>query len=343
MSNKKWNIKVKKWKDFRFNRHEMDRYEGTRLGIHRRWVSKSGPTSGGQRLGRTEPERKYLIGLLRKFVGRGIDEFIKEYNHKTKDLPSIDSLGYTRFLDVGDQHVKDLPSYRTMDEDSQVLRPYGGKRPFWVDSSGIIRERDLDLGCTNKKGFGKMRIQYNQRLWIPKFGQVRVTPWKGGTYMCEPQNYKPEYREPVYFFDAFARVGSVIKKFPVYGCGTIDYYNYHAYCLGKEATGRGFYDPEVGGTGYCYGYRTNSTKAIRIEEEWIGVEVLGVKTSHHHQTIIENPEYVELQGKLLSSAPKERKEIQKRLRMLKPEIKVDYGMGTVYYFIKRQDYEEQSR
>ena len=73
----------------------MNKYEGTHLGMSRRWTHKSGPTSTQwckrwKNYG--EVPRKYIIGLLNKFVGKPYIDFINEYNHKLNSFEGVNTI-----------------------------------------------------------------------------------------------------------------------------------------------------------------------------------------------------------------------------------------------------------
>ena len=72
MSEKKWSLKDNSDRvDLRYSRHMMNEFEGTHLGMSRRWTHKSGPMSTGS-MKRWKNygiiPRKYIIGLLNKFI-----------------------------------------------------------------------------------------------------------------------------------------------------------------------------------------------------------------------------------------------------------------------------------
>lgn len=344
MSENKWSLKdnmESSW--LKFSRKMMNEYEGTHLGMHRRWTHKSGPTSTGfmKKYWRNYGiiPRKYIIGLLNKFVGKEFDSFVNEFNQKIKNFNGIDKHSYTRYIDCGDYFKK-----KSIFDERFVYEPYGGERPYYVDEDGIIHKHEIKVENTKNKGLNKIQLAYNKRLFIPKFGCVRINPIKENGYQKEDYNFEEKYRNPVYFFDAFVFVNGKVVKLPIYGCATEIYNYYNYYCL-SHSDGKGYYKKDQYGFSHSDISHSNDIKAMKIEDEWVGIpskNLPGVKTSHHYHIRMKNPIYEKVFQEMNSTT--DLSTIQKctaKLKILKEIDYCDFGMGdNINYFIKRKDYEK---
>ena len=343
MSEHKWNIENGERIDYMFNRRMMNSFEGSHLGMHRRWTHKSGPCSTHRwRSGHLpKVQRKYVIGLLNKYVGKPLDSFIKAFNHKVKESigVDIDKDSWMLYLDRGD--FKKLGHSYQVWQENFIYEPYGKKRPFYVDEEGIIRHEKIDPSHTNRKGLSKMQVKYNQSLFIPKVKDVKLKPY-GSTslYSAELEMNKPEYRKPFYFFDAFVSFNGTVKKVPLYGshlCLYKDYASYVRYPFGKQ-------------TFYGKDWMTSQTRdkaAIGIEETWVPIDksmIPGIKSVQHWHVMIPNEaKDVALGQAAICTDPIERKRLAKKASAMPEMISADLGMGEIAYFMKRTDYESVTK
>lgn len=345
MSEHKWSMKDNSDSVYlRYSRRMMNNFEGTHLGMSRRWTHKSGPTSTGwckrwKNIGIIP--RKYIIGLLNKFEGKSFNDFVNEFNFKIKDFNGVDKHSYIKYLDCGDYFKRN-----SIFDEKFIYEPYGGLRPYFVDDEGIIHKREIKIENTKNKGLNKIQLAYNKRLFIPKFGCVRINPIDKYIYQSQDNNFEEKYRNPVYFFDAFVFVNGKVVKLPVYGCNTEIYHYYNYYC-NTHPNGKGYYQKSKY-SWYINDLRySTDPKAMKIEDEWVGVpskNLPGVKTSHHYHIRIKNPIYEKVFQEMNST--KDLSIIQKcsaKLKMLKEYDYCDFGMGdNINYFIKRKDYEKIS-
>lgn len=350
MSEKKWSLKDNSetvW--LRYSRRMMNKYEGTHLGMSRRWTHKSGPTSTQwckrwKNYG--EVPRKYIIGLLNKFVGKPYIDFINEYNHKLNSFEGVNTNDYLKYIAQSKVendifHEKFFHNSGCDFTDRHLYQPYGGYRPYYVDDNGIIQKAKLDDTCTNKKGFNKIQLTYNSRLYIPKFKDVKI---------YNTENYrnsytlKQEFKQPVYFFDAFVKIEDKIVKLPLYGCIEPIFIDYNCYCNYSNKTGKGFY-----GSSSQVMFKRNDPAAEIIEKEWVGIswkDIPKVKHEQHYHTYYENTKWNEIKNQIniCEANGEDTSELKRKLSNTPKLIYSDLGFGNeIRYFIKRSDYEKVNK
>lgn len=343
MSEKKWSLKDNMGTNYeKFSRRMMNNFEGTHLGMSRRWTHKSGPTSTGflKKYWRNYGiiPRKYIIGLLNKFVGKEFNDFVNEFNQKIKEFNGVDKHSYIKYIDCGDYFKR-----KSIFDEKFIYEPYGGKRPFFVDEDGIIHKCEIKIENTKNHGLNKIQLSYNKRLYIPKFGEVRLIQINSNKYSRQDYNFKPEYRNPVYFFDAYAFIKGKVVKVALYGCATEIYHYYNHYCL-NHPNGHGYYKKDKYNLTHSDIAHSNDIKAMKIEDEWVGISskyLPGIKTSHHYHIYMKNPLYEKLIQEMNSTNDNDIiMKNRNKLKFIKEYDYCDFGMGDdIIYFIKRKDYD----
>ena len=347
MSEKKWSLKDNSetvW--LRYSRRMMNNYEGTHLGMSRRWTHKSGPISTGwckrwKNYG--EVPRKYIIGLLNKFIGKSYEDFIDEYNHKLNSFEGVNKDDYLKYIAQSKTendifHEKFSHNSGCDYKDRHIYQPYGGYKPYYVDDNGIIQKAKFDDTCTNKRGFNKIQLTYNSRLYIPKFKDIKT--YNNSNYKND-YILKPEFRQPLYFFDAFVKIKDKIVKLPLYGCIEPIFIDYNCYCNYNKKSGKGFYK-----YGSPLTFVRNDPQAEIIEKEWVGIswnDIPKVKHEQHYHIYCDNPKWNEIKNKIDICEAKEEDtiELRRKLNNTPKLIYQDLGFGNeIRYFIKRSDYEK---
>lgn len=347
MSEKKWSLKdnmESSW--LRFSRRMMNEYEGTHLGMSRRWTHKSGPMSTGfiKKHWRNYGiiPRKYIIGLLNKFIEKSFDDFVNEYNHKIQDFKGVNTDDYLKYISINESDDKQFHSKFNRNYyyfENQLYKPYGGHKPYYVDENGLIQKTNIDSKFTKKKGFNSIQLSYNSKLYIPKFNDVKTY---NDSHYRNTYSLKTEFLEPVYFFDGYIKIKEKVVKVPLYGCIEPLYVSYNNYCHNHE-NGIGFY--------YKNGYSkdlfaTNNPKGKIIEENWVGISSSNmprIKREQHYHKYVENTKWNELNNKInkLKENNEDTSEFDKRLKITPRYIYQDLGFGSnICYFIKRSDYEK---
>lgn len=352
MSEKKWSLKDNAEKvELVYSRRMMNNYEGTHLGMSRRWTHKSGPMSTGwtknyKNYG--EVPRKYIIGLLNKFIGKPYKDFINEYNHKLNSFNGINKDDYLKYIAQSKVendifHEKFSHNSGCDFRDRHIYQPYGGYRPYYVDDNNLIQRSKLDDTCTNKKGFNKLQLNYNSRLYIPKFKDVKT--YNDSNHY---RNYilKKEFYDPLYFFDAFVKIENKIVKLPLYGCINQIYCDYNNYCH-YHKDGKGFY---YKGSKYPHDlFVSRESKAEIIEREWVGIpsrNIPKVKREQHYHMWINNPKWNEIKNKIdiCEVNQEDTSELKRKLNNVSKLIYQDLGFGNnINYFVKRKDYEKVNK
>lgn len=348
MSEKKWSLKDNTDKvELLYSRRMMNNYEGTHLGMSRRWTHKSGPmstswTKNYKKIG--EVPRKYIIGLLNKFIGKSYNDFVNEYSHKLSSFEGVNKDDYLKYIAQSkienDIFHKKFSHNSGCDfRDRHIYQPYGGYRPYYVDDNGIIQKAKLDDTCTNKKGFNKIQLTYNSRLYIPKFKDVKI--YNNSNYRND-YILKQEFKQPLYFFDAFIKIENKIVKLPLYGCIEPIFIDYNLYC-NHHKNGKGFYKR---GTFHLTLFTHSEPQAQNIENEWVGIswqDIPKVKHEQHYHVYCENSKYNEIKNKIdiCEAKGEDTTQLRRKLNNTPKLIYQDLGFGNeIRYFIKRSDYEK---
>lgn len=204
MSNKIWTVKYSSYgrrsryhRGKGFPRTAMKYYEGNHLSMRKRMMSKSNfDTAWGYRDG-SDPyiQRKYIVGLLYKFVDKPYSKFMKAFTDRAKHLLKkyhIHNTDINYFLDSGGQ----LPKY--------------SDPKFHVDGDGIIRK---DPDPKRRRFLTSNLIYANRRVQIPNFGQARDEQYGP---------LKERFRKPILLGEFYVRIGNHNPKVPVYTLGNAE-------------------------------------------------------------------------------------------------------------------------
>lgn len=209
MSENKWTFKVHNHgrrgryrthssKGKGFPRHTMDKYEGTHLGMSKRMFSKS--QFGSIRWWRRPVwiHKKYLLGLIYKYIGKPYKKFEEVWTSKT-------ALLYNKYGVV----KEDLSYYINTGNPPEK---YWYTPKFYIDRGGILRKYPVPK---RKKSIIKAvsiprRLRdYNSKVQVPDFGEARYGPYPYGSL-------KSEFKRPLLLGEFYVSIEEIVYKLPVY-------------------------------------------------------------------------------------------------------------------------------
>lgn len=350
MSEKKWSCKWtssgrrgRSHKGKEFPRHTLQYYDGSRLGMRKRIWSKSSMHTV-YREGKPALTSKYIIGLLNKYVGKTYEELKFVYDRRTKHLKKY----YIRWNKLED-FLHDKPEKNSWRES------------FYVDEDGIIRK--VKQKARHKRTLTKKQWEFNKKVKIPDFGQCRENPRYAATrrwgYAYNDTNYFDiinKMQAPLLLGTFWVNYENRIFKIPVYTCCREimrDYSNYNGWTWVR---GKQVHTP-FHSSHTTWHKPTNDwiKKAIRVEKEWIPINVWGLPNGQSY--IMRLPNYqrvglissIEERIKKLASItnPIEINRLQssidtdtERLEKMSEMQLYDMGYGRFYTFMKRTDYEQ---
>ncbi|MBO4874115.1 MAG: hypothetical protein J5542_02225 [Bacteroidales bacterium] len=141
MSEKKWKIdsrvpsryrECRRRKGSEFPRHGMDEYEGKRLSMNKHCRSKRSIRT--YRYHWAYLPQRLIDGLLKKYLNCPFNDLLSEFYAKTKSLRRSRKQCMSATLRYFETKVED--------EHTQFLYRQGGKRDFYIDDSGILRQTE---------------------------------------------------------------------------------------------------------------------------------------------------------------------------------------------------------
>ncbi|MBR2248850.1 MAG: hypothetical protein IJ880_17870 [Bacilli bacterium] len=351
MSDKKWSCK---WtgsgrrgrchKGKEYPRHALQYYDGTHLSMRKRIYSKS-IMGSVWREGRAAIPRKYIIGLLNKYVGKTYEELKFAYDQRTKNLTKKYNICWNKLEDF----LYDEPP----------KKPW--RDSFYVDDEGIVRKAPLK--ARHRRTLTKRQWEFNKKVRIPDFGQCRDIPKYAATrrwgYAYNETGYSDiitKMQIPLLLGTFWINYENRIFKIPIYTCCNEimrDYSNYNGWTWVKGKQVRTpFHNSRS-----TWHKPTNEwiKKAMRVEKEWIPINVWGLPSGQSHMMRLPSYERTELIhsiewrmkklaeatdpieiGELQSSIDRDSEKVDKM-----PEICLyDMGYGKFYTFMKRVDYEQ---
>ncbi len=170
MSEKKWKIDSRvphkyrggrRGKGSEFPRRGMNEYEGERLSMSKHRLSKHKTMSYNKGNGWASLHKKYLEGLLSKYVNRPFDEMLSEFYAKTKSLRQSRR-----------QRMWDTQSYFSYDlEGCRHARfAQNGEKRYYVDEDGILRLKERCADNAPKTKLTRKQKAYNRQVSVPTFG-----------------------------------------------------------------------------------------------------------------------------------------------------------------------------
>ena len=350
MSEKKWSCKWKgsgrrgrHHKGKEFPRHALQYYDGTHLGMRKRIYSKS-IMGAVWREGRAAIPRKYIIGLLNKYVGKTYEELKFAYDQRTKNLTKKYNICWNKLEDF----LYDEPPEK----------PW--RDSFYVDDEGIVRK--VPLKARHRRTLTKKQWEFNKKVALPDFGQCRTNPKyaatrRWGVYYNETSTFdvSPKVQAPKLLGIFWVNYNGSIFKAPIWTCNSEimrDYKNHRNY---EWIKGKNVFIPfHLRRTWY----KPTSEwvkKALKVENEWIPVDVWGLPSGQSHmmrfpnQTRLELIKDTEYKMQLLSKEtdPITIERLQEtiesnteRIKRMPEECLYDMGYGRFYTFMKKIDYEK---
>lgn len=361
MSEKKWSIKYhdhsfrgKRGKKggSQFPRHAMNLYEGTHLGMKKKIWSKSGGCSSGWHYGGAGIQRKYIIGLLNKFVGKPYQDFKQIYDNKLKQFKKYD-LSWSKLSDYLHDEPKDCY----------------WKQEFYIDDNGLIQRCKLR---SRQSMWGprltKKQKRFNDRVKIPNIGVCRddaryaVKKSWFGTYDSEDSTFllnRHHKTGPILLGEFYVIINKRVLRLPVYTCNSKyhrEYYDYrdtrYDYNLRKYIT-----TPYENYIPYWDKNDVSIQKRRKqVVDNWIPVHTnIGVN-GQDCWIVMDNPDIAECKRNIhnyehmLEEFPDDasvdtwKDLIQKykdKIEKLPAKQHYNMGYGKFYLFVKRYDYERE--
>ena len=352
MSEKKWTLKWtskgrrgRHHKGKEFPRHATNLYEGTHLSMRKRIWSKSNPGCVYGRRG-CILRKEYIIGLLNRFVGKPFKDFKIVFDAKLRELiKDKHNIIWWKLEHFLHDKPKDCYCYQE----------------FYLDDNGLIQRCKLRKRRSNK--LSKYQIRFNERVKIPDLGicrnnpkyQVKKSYW--GEY--EPDNCYEAFHtkiEPILLGKFYVVINKKVFKLPVYTCLSkylVEYANYNLY---KHVN--------IPYEQYKYPSEEKDDKLykkrLRIIKDWIPIRVYPYnKLKGQDCWILLNNHRID---ELKTSIDKYKKLIQKE--QFGPNIKIyteeilkaqeelenipekqyyNMGYGKFYLFVKRSDFERETK
>ena len=335
MSEKKWSCKwsssgrrSRTHKGKEFPRHTLQYFDGTHLGMRKRIYSKS--TMGSVwRDGRAALNKKYIIGLLNKYVGKPYKKLKFVYDLKTKNLRKKYNVRWNKLEDYLHKKPEENP----------------WRESFYVDDEGIIRK--VPQKVRHYRTLTKRQWDYNKKVKLPDFGPCIDNPRyavkkRWGTYYEDTRVSNVQIPKLLGTF--WVNYNGSIFKIPIWTCNSEIMQAYKNHC-NKQVP-----------------FHLKSTsnewikKAIRVVNEWIPIDVYGLPNGQSYMMRFPNISRLDI---IKDSALKKiaiTKEtdpliierLQKSIEIndatvekMPVECLYDMGYGKFYTFMKRSDYEHR--
>lgn len=317
MSEKQWKVGVrrKRYKHHNskqgseFPRHQVNQFEGTRLGMHKHYPIK-GDVVRAYGCGLRMPYYEYV---QRKFVNRPVREMEDYWTKKTMQLKK-----------EGKQIEDDLLWYNVYRSDKDYSRRI---HKYYVDEEGIFRK--------NPDYHRKASIRLSKKQLLEN---SKKTFTLGRCRKAEP-DYKGEYpllpraKSPRHVFDAWVIIDDRVCYLPIYIHERADevlkwkgsyYWNSNA-----RASRPGTEEYKT------YNY---------IQSHWRRVSVFNVPTEHIHYEMVDNPKVARLENLINKHSEIEGREemvegFREELKETPAQIKVNLGLGQIHYFVRTVDVE----
>ena len=362
MSEKKWSVKYRdhsfrgkrgKKGGSQFPRHAMKLFEGTHLGMKKKYYSKS-HMGAGWHYGGAGLNSKYIVGLLNKFVGKSYDDFKQIFDNKIRQFKKKYDITWCRLSD----YLHDEP------------KTCYWKQEFYLDENNNIQRCKLISRHNMWPKLTKKQQKFNERVKIPNLGVCRDDPHypvkKGywGNYEDESSTFgmnKHKKKGPILLGEFWVIVNKKVLKLPVYtynGGYMVEYYNYqdtrYDYHTRKYIT-----TPFEDYIPY-YAKRDESIrkKRAQVVNDWIPIRTtISSKLKGQDCWIVtDNPEFIDAKQSVGSyeASIKEHpdsesvkywedrlKEARDKVEKLPPKTHVNMGYGKFYLFVKRSDYERE--
>lgn len=361
MSEKKWSVKYRdhsfrgksgKKGGSQFPRHAMNLFEGTHLGMRKKYYSKS-HMGAGWHYGGAGLHSKYIVGLLNKFVGKPYEDFKQIFDNKLKQFKKYD-LTWARLKD----YLHDEP------------KTCYWKQEFYLDDNGLIQRCKLISRHNMRAKLTKKQQRFNERVKIPNLGVCRddvhypVKKGYWGNYEDESSVFgmnRHKKRGPILLGEFWVIVNKKVLKLPVYtynGGYMVEYYNYqdthYDYHLKKYVT-----TPFEDYVPY-YVKRDESIrkKRAQVVKDWIPIKTnISSKMKGQDCWIVaDNPEVIDAKRNLhnlevqlkeqqgsenIEAWTKKIEEEKEKINTLPAKKHINLGYGKFYLFVKKADYERE--
>lgn len=345
MSEKNWTCKYThhgKPKGVKFPRREIKNFEGTHMSInmYRSYRSKYDWDY------RTYPviQRKYIIGLLNKYVGKSYDDFKFAFDQRSKNLYKKYPIDWCKISD----YLYDKPT--------QLYR----SSSFYIDKNNIIRRcKKLKYRTYKFLTLTKTQKHFNERVKLPEWGQVRTDPRFDADHDSHYNSiYMPnEFKEPLLLGTFYVVVNNKVCKLPVYTCNKEIFRVYSTYRDEKWDCEKKCYIKTPFWKADAWDCRCiNSNKRKKITEQWLPVNVYTLpKLKHDFWCEAKHKDRYNLEERIENLNIKidktedfsirleligERNKLIHQLNELPETAWYNLGYGRYYPFVKVSDYEK---
>lgn len=345
MSEKNWTCKYThhgRRNGERFPRHALKDFEGTHISMGKLCSYKSKYSWDYRNY--PEIQRKYIIGLLNKYVGKSYDDFKLAFDQRTKNLYKKYRLKWCKISD----YLFDKPQecYRCT--------------TFYLDKNNIIRRcKKLKYRTWKFPTLSKTQKHFNERVKFPEWGQVRTDsrfdvnndPHYNNRYMPD------KFKEPLLLGTFYVVVNDKICKLPVYTCNKKIFRVYSTYRDEKWDREKRRYIKTPFWKADPWDCRfINSNKRKKIAEQWLPVNVYTLPKLKHdfwceakHKDRYNLEERIEnLNNKINTTLDfdirleliGDRNKLIHQLNELPETACYNLGYGRYYPFVKVSDYEK---
>lgn len=343
MSEKNWTCKYThhgRRNGERFPRHALKDFEGTHISMGKLCSYKSKYSWDYRNY--PEIQRKYIIGLLNKYVGKSYDNFKLAFDQRTKNL-------YKKYF---------IEWYKI--SDYLFDKPQKGYRctTFYLDKNNIIRRckqtkyRDYKIPTLTKT-----QKHFNERVKFPEWGQVRTDSRFDVDHDPHYNNrYMPDkFKEPLLLGTFYVVVNEKVCKLPVYTCNQEVFKVYSNYRNNKWDWKRRCNVPFWESDNWdCK--LISSNKRRKVAEQWLPVDVYTLPKLKHdfwceakHKDRYNLEERIEnLNNKINTTLDfnirleliDDRNKLIHQLNELPKTACYNLGYGQYYPFVKVSDYEK---
>ena len=341
MSEKNWTCKYThhgRRNSERFPRHALKDFEGTHIsmGMLRSYKSKYSWDYRNY----PEIQRKYIIGLLDKYVGKSYDDFKFAFDQRTKNLYKKYPIEWCKISDY------------LFDKPTELYR-----RSFYLDKNNIIRRcKKLKYRTHNFPTLSKTQKHFNERVKLPEWGQVRTDSRfdvDHDSFSTMPNKFK----EPLLLGTFYVIINKKICKLPVYTCNKEIFKTYSTYRDEKwDSKNRCYIKTPFWKSDAWNCKLINSSIRKKIAEQWIPVDVYALPKLKHdfwceakHKDRYNLEERIEnLNNKINTTLDfdirleliGDRNKLIHQLNELPETACYNLGYGRYYPFVKVSDYEK---
>lgn len=324
-----------------FPRHALKDFEGTHIsmGMLRSYKSKYSWDYRNY----PEIQRKYIIGLLDKYVGKSYDDFKLAFDQRTKNLYKKYPIEWCKISDY------------LFDKPTELYR-----RSFYLDKNNIIRRcKKLKYKTWKLPTLTKTQRHFNERVKFPEWGQVRTdSRFDVNNDPSYINSYMPDkFREPLLLGTFYVVVNEKVCKLPVYTCNKEIFKIYSTYRDEKWDSKKRRYIKTPFWKSDAWNCKLiNPAKRKKISEQWLPVNVYALPKLKHdfwceakHKDRYNLEERIEnLNNKINTTLDfnirleliGDRNKLIHQLNELPETACYNLGYGRYYPFVKVSDYEK---